>query len=248
MLVKKLRREPARIPLSIHDADKAPPYPVRPSPSERGRAARVMPPKRPVVATSFDHVHEGKDSVSGDLATFTSRKLDLINAMLIDPRLKASGFRVAVVVLQFLNSETGQCNPALGTIAELVNLSVRTVENGLVSLRETGWIRWTRGNRQKSNHYQFDMTNVGAMLDRRTSIDDARRERQRRRSDTNQISPQDFSTGKRVPASTRNLLQVSTRSGFPSNTSMEHRKGTPESGLGIEQDDAVLSTGTRVSK
>lgn len=167
----------------------------------------------------------------------TSEKLDYLNALSIDPDIKPSAFLVAFVLMSFKNGETGLCCPALETVAELVNLSERQVENCLKELRTNGWLRWERGNRQKTNHYEFLMDNVGHMLDRRTSIDDARRERRKKRSDAKQASPQKRPNGNPLLVATRSQLPVATRTEVPTNTSVEHRKGTPEYLAGYDEDE-----------
>lgn len=174
----------------------------------------------------------------------TSTKLDYLNALSIDPHIKPSAFLVAFVLMSFKNGETGLCCPALETVAELVNLSVRQVENNLKELRTTGWLRWERGNRQKPNHYEFLMDNVGHMLDRRTSIDDARRERRKMRSDAKQTSPPKRPSGNPSRVATSTQLPVATRTEVPTNTSVEHRKGTPEYLTGYDKDE-VPSTAAR---
>ena len=188
-------------------------------------------------------------------ATFTSRKLDLINALLVDPRLIPSDFKVAVVLVQFMNSETGMIFPTLETIADIVHMSTRNVEKCLVRLRQAGWLVWKRGNRQMPNVYEFDTKNVRAMLDYRTSIDDGRRERaalrRSRRSDRNGGSPQISPKGTTVPVATRTTVPVQTGTTVPSNTYMEHLNGTPEEEIAIEGeplDSQYAATGKWVKK
>jgi hypothetical protein len=172
-----------------------------------------------------------------DTASFTSWKLDLLNAILIDPRVNHSSFRVAFALVQFMNAKTGLMCPAQETLAERACMSVRNVQDCLNELRETRWLNWTRGNRQQSNSYEFNSTNVSYMLDRRTSLDDGRRERRKARVDAKALSRQKLLTRSVVHVAMRSPVPVPRRSGLPANTSMQHPEGTPEVEWAWEEED-----------
>lgn len=59
-------------------------------------------------------------------------------------RLKPVDFKVAFVVMQYVNEKTGECYPSEKTIAHKCNLSVRHVRRSLNRLCETGWLERTR--------------------------------------------------------------------------------------------------------
>lgn len=189
------------------------------------------------VSTPPDFDHSGDD---GRRTSFTSWKLDMINTLLLDPRLQPSDFKVAVAVLQFMNGETGMIFPSQETIAEIVHMTVRNVGKCLKRLRQADWLSWERGNRQMSNRYVFETKNLNLMLEYRTSIIDNRRERAARRRqprlDRNGSSSHKVPLGTTVPAATGTTVPLPTGTTIPPNTYMEHLDGTPEEERGIERE------------
>lgn len=113
--------------------------------------------------------------------TSTSWKLDLLDAMSIDPRLKSSDFRVAYRLIQHRNAVTGLCNPSQETIADETGLKPRTIREAIKRLENAKWILVRRPNRSASNHYAFSVSNVNAMLDRITLMREARADERRER-------------------------------------------------------------------
>jgi hypothetical protein len=179
----------------------------------------------PVVIGSLDDAEQ--------LRSFTSWKLDLINCMSIDPRLKPSDVRLAIILLRHLNSLNGQCNPSEATLAQQMKASLRTVENCKSSLESAGWLSWRRT--QKSNWYEFHDTHVSVMLDYLLSMQEANREKQLETQTRKQLRIGNDDTRNKLRISNRNPLRVSNRSQLRTNTSSEHHKGTPEDSEGIEK-------------
>jgi Helix-turn-helix domain len=110
-------------------------------------------------------------NAADEVQSFTSQKLDLLNAIGADPRLTHADFHVAFWLIQHVNSNTGQCNPSQKLIAEYAHMEERSVRGCIRRLCESGWLQKCRKGRG-SNHYRFDERNVSAMLDRLTSIRD----------------------------------------------------------------------------
>ena len=167
-------------------------------------------------------------------ASFTSRKLDVIDALLVDPRLSPADFKVGVALIQFLNGKTGALFPSNAAIAENVRLSERHVRTCLSKLRDAGWLRWRRGNRQLANEYQFDLTNLEAMLDYKLSMQEGRKERKAERARV--ASDRNHSSSRK--SSDRNHSSSPDRN----HSSDQHLKVTPE-GMGIEEQDSQYGTG-----
>lgn len=123
------------------------------------------------IPSVFDRRRSEKRLAEENIKSFTSEKLDLLEAMHIDPRLSSTDFKVAFCLVQHVNSKTGQCNPSQRLIQEYCSLKERTVRNSITRLRDAKWLHVYRPGRG-SNRYRFDDANVSAMLDRRTSIRD----------------------------------------------------------------------------
>lgn len=71
------------------------------------------------------------------------------------PGLKASDQRVATVLLEHFNRRTGQCDPGLTRISELLGISVRTVIRSNSRLEASGLFRKVRhGGYGNRNSYQ----------------------------------------------------------------------------------------------
>lgn len=95
-------------------------------------------------------------------ASFTSWKLSIIGAMMRDPNILPSDFRVGVALLQHMNAETGLLYPSQGLLAREVHMSPRNVRECVGRLRAAGWLRWSRGNRQRANEYEFAQDEIEA--------------------------------------------------------------------------------------
>lgn len=59
-------------------------------------------------------------------------------------KLKPVDFKVAFVVMQYVNEKTGECYPSEKTIARKCGLSERHVRRALKRLCTTGWLERTR--------------------------------------------------------------------------------------------------------
>jgi Helix-turn-helix domain len=99
--------------------------------------------------------------------------MDWMTAAAYDRRLKPSDFKVAFVIAQHINAETGKAYPSEALVADIVGTSVRTVERTVTLLHETGWLRIRRKRtydpKTKSwktqNFYWLRYENVQTMFD-----------------------------------------------------------------------------------
>jgi hypothetical protein len=69
------------------------------------------------------------------------------------PELIASDRWVAVAISLRMNVDGEDAFPSIETIRKLTGYSKETVLNSLAWLRESGWLRWERPSRRKSNLY-----------------------------------------------------------------------------------------------
>ena len=59
-------------------------------------------------------------------------------------KLKPVDFKVAFVVMQYVNEKTGDCYPSVDTIARKCGMSERHVTRALKRLCDSGWLERTR--------------------------------------------------------------------------------------------------------
>ncbi|WP_421952111.1 helix-turn-helix domain-containing protein [Pelagibacterium sp.] len=154
-------------------------------------------------------------------AAFAKWKFDVIQAMSNDKNLKGNDVRVGIVILQHLNSETWRTFPSQETLSAEAHMTPRYVRTCLQRLSAAGWLKWTRGNRQRSNEYEFDRHTVADALARWKAERASRRERRKPRSDRNNSSSQ-----KPIPRGT--IVPVASGSIVPPNTLSEQEQPLAE--------------------
>lgn len=174
------------------------------------------------------------------LRSFTSWKLDLLDAMSVDPRLTASDFRVAFRLMQHVNAETGACFPSQEVLSDEAVMKERGARQCIANLKRHGWIAIkarSSGGRGKSNFYQFMRDHVNAMLDRIGELQDARKEKRQRsvlavlhRHEDAGNTP---TTGMSVPVPTGMRMPPNTLSGTPSE-SLALKGDTPKGRINKE--------------
>lgn len=155
-----------------------------------------------------------------DLKTFTSRKLDLLDALSMDPEVKPNEFRVAFRLVQHANSESFAIFPSQDRIALQLGIDTRSVRRCLDGLVLKGWLRRERPNRQMSNNYTFCEEKVDAMGDRLRWL----AEEARLRSERANRSSQKSSDRAQMSTPDRAVLSSLDRTVLPP----KHLKGTPK--------------------
>lgn len=165
-------------------------------------------------------------------ASFAGWKLDLIKALCSDKALLPADVRVALALVQHLNIGSLKAFPNQDTLAEIACMSDRNVRTCTDRMREAGWLRWDRRNRQESNEYEFDADKIADEVARMKKDEEARRVKRKAkrsvRSDRKPASSQkEVLTGSPVP--------LPTGSPVPDNTYREQGCQDP----GIAQDDAA---------
>jgi Helix-turn-helix domain len=94
-----------------------------------------------------------KPAESTELKTFTSHKMDLINALVADHTILPSDKLVAICIVQCIGDKTGHGYPSDETIADKTALSVETVKRARKNLRAAGWLTWKRRFRTSSLYW-----------------------------------------------------------------------------------------------
>lgn len=112
-------------------------------------------------------------------AEFTSWKLDLLDYIHADPRLKPADKCVAFGIAQHVNMKTRDAYVSAETISDETCIGHRHVQRAIKRLKETGWLE--RRKTQDANIYKFDDKNVSAMIDRLLVLKEAREDRRRKR-------------------------------------------------------------------
>lgn len=161
-------------------------------------------------------------------ASFTSRKLDVLDAMAMDPRLSPAEFRVAYLIVQHANAKTGAMFPSQERLAIQMGVRTRWVRHCIDGVVEKGWLTKHRPNRQRPNSYTINTQHMNAILDRITSLLDAMNEAKGFRSERHDNVTQKNLTGTIMPLQTGTIGPLQSGTIGPLNTLTEHRKGTPE--------------------
>lgn len=150
-------------------------------------------------------------------ANFAGWKLDVLDAMAGDRALQSGDFRVAFVILQHLNSKTFVAYPSQQTIAAKAGMGERNVDKCLKRLKAAGWLRWERGNRQKSNTYSFDSQFVAdAIANMKAEV-----ERKRQKMVTDKASPELNHSSGQDDGLIGTTVQIATCTTVQTNTSFE---------------------------
>ena len=118
-------------------------------------------------------------SDNDQMRTFTSRKLDWINGISIDPEMTSHDLHVAFEIARCLSAQTGHAIIADDTIAKATKTTRGYVLKARKRLQARGWLDW-RPTRTANLYFCKDGM-VDAMIDLRTDLrnqrDEARFER-----------------------------------------------------------------------
>lgn len=93
-----------------------------------------------------------------------------------DSRMKANAKLILIFLVECLNFETGRCDPSHETIADELEISIRTVERLVPEIALAKWMTVTRRGKTTTNFYRFrvPIEKVHLLLDR---VDDLRQRR-----------------------------------------------------------------------
>ena len=116
---------------------------------------------------------------AGDNKTATSRKLDWLSALAVDPAVKSYAFEIGFAIMQHVNFKTWKAMVSDETLADETSMTTRHIRRGRDVLRQRGWIQWTRT--KTVNVYRPLDTHLNSALDLLTTRRDDRQERRERR-------------------------------------------------------------------
>lgn len=131
---------------------------------------------------------------SGELASFTSWKLDMMDALSCDQDVTDADFRVAFRLLQHVNSVSRIAWPSIERLAAQIGnkskdkegreskslgRSPHRVQAAITHLAELRWISRERPNRLAQNEYKFMDDRMNTVLDARIEREEALKEIQK---------------------------------------------------------------------
>jgi hypothetical protein len=112
--------------------------------------------------------------------TFTSEKMDLINAINADARISGNAYKVAICIINHVNEKAGYAFPSVETVGIKTRLSRSAVERALKLLRKTSWLRsrkvYDHKTRTQHNRYWVLADNLNAIADEQAMLIDEARE------------------------------------------------------------------------
>lgn len=109
-----------------------------------------------------------------EVKTFTSRKLEWMDGVSIDPDLAPHDFQVGFIIAQCISAEKGIGTIADATIAQRTGTRREHVAKSRKKLRERGWLDWT--NTRTANIYRLKFDLVERMIDLRITYREQRDE------------------------------------------------------------------------
>jgi hypothetical protein len=106
---------------------------------------------------------------------FTSLKFDWLDAVAVDPRVRAAAFKVAYCIMQHVNAQTMVAILSDEVIHDKTDISLPEVKRHRAALRDAGWLSWTRS--KTANRYTPLYDKLGAAQDLLLLKKEARDER-----------------------------------------------------------------------
>lgn len=105
------------------------------------------------------------DTQKPDLASFTSWKLDILDAVSTDASVSDAEFRVMFRIMQHLNSTSRLAYPAVDRIACQISKSDDRVSVATGNLVKKGWLTKSREHMRAVTEYTVSDTRMNAVLD-----------------------------------------------------------------------------------
>lgn len=134
-----------------------------------------------------------------EIQSFTSWKLDIIDAMACDPDLEDIDFRVAFRVMQHVNARSKDAHPSLERLAAQLGVHRDTVRRSILRLCDPNgrrhWLIRSRNSRTEPYFYSFVTTRLSGVvdgkMDREEQARDAAQERKRLRLEVARLQPRE---------------------------------------------------------
>ncbi|MEP9347796.1 helix-turn-helix domain-containing protein [Xanthobacter sp. KR7-225] len=126
-------------------------------PEKRGSAPRVQFDSSSSEAVVIEY-HD--DQLPTSRITLLD-KWRLLQACLVDGTLCSTAKNVFSLLLDHLNSRTGQCNPSVARIASLLSLSRHAIMRSIAELENRGWVKADRKQGKRTDYeLRFDRLEV----------------------------------------------------------------------------------------
>lgn len=178
-----------------------------------------------------------------EIQSFTSWKLDMLDAMSCDPSLDDIDFRVAFRLMQHMNRRSRDANPSLERLAAQIGVSRDTVRRSLNRMTDMRgnrfWIIRERESRTETYSYSFRTERVDGVLDakadREEQAKDALRERRARRSEVAHMQPREVANGSICEVANDHTREVAAVQ--PKHLSWNYLNGTPSTSSSERSDD-----------
>ncbi len=134
-----------------------------------------------------------------EVQSFTSWKLDVLDAITCDTALEAIDARVAFRLMQHINAKTRDANPSLERLAAQMGCHRDTVRRSLDRMCDPNggrlWLSRQRGSRTETYHYSFVTDRLSMVIDgkidREDQARDASRDRKRNRLEVARKQPRE---------------------------------------------------------
>jgi len=108
---------------------------------------------------------------------FTTRKLEWLQCVAHDPKIRPWAFEVAFCIMTHLNEGNGRSWVSDETLGDESSSPQRTVRRARVQLRDTGWLKWRRTS--TANSYEPLYDKVSRTIDALVIKRDQRQERRK---------------------------------------------------------------------
>lgn len=141
-----------------------------------------------------------KDDLSeAEVQSFTSWKLDILDAISCDPDVRDIDVRVAFRLMQHVNARSRDAHPSLERLAAQIGVSRDTVMRSLGRLCDPDggchWLSRHRESRTQPYLYRFEGDRISNVLDGKADREDRAREnaqeRKRRQFEVARLQPRD---------------------------------------------------------
>lgn len=180
------------------------------------------------------------EQTAAEKRKFTTWKMDILDGIMSDIRLKEGVKIFAFHVMQHVSSTSKKGWPGLDRLCGIMDCSLRTVKRHSKELEESGWIKRSRKDRNSTYNYEFTDTYIEAVKEATEHrITDAMIKAEDRRLKQSEVTP----TAPRKPIRGDNQGNSEVTNGVisevtavsPKHLLTELPYGTPElEGSGIE--------------
>lgn len=188
----------------------------------------------PDESEGFQLKGETEELTSDEVKSFTSEKLDILDAMSCDPELQDIDFRVAFRLIQHVNAKARNAHPSLDRLAAQVGVSRDTVMRSLNRLCDPDggrhWINRVRADRTQPYYYTFITDRLNMVLDGQIAREDRAREianeKRRKRFEVAPVQPREVANDTPFEVANGEVFEVAPVQ--PKHLTGNYLTGTPK--------------------